>query len=317
VKTSPEQLAQQDRQDTATHWYVRLQNPQVLASERIEFRRWLDSDPANLQAFQAVERLWQKLGTPARQLAADGWHRRRPVTRWLGGSAVAAACVLVLAVSVLFWRDPGVLQRYSADYASAPGQQQQLTLQDGSQVLLDADSALDIHFSAGERTVRLVRGRALFDVSHDANRPFVVQSAGLSTRVLGTAFAVDVGAERVTVLRGKVEVRGNGQLVTLVPNQQASLDTAGLHGPQAVNGERSLAWQRGLLIFDRASLGEVLDSVQRMGHPPVVLMDETLRSQKLSGTFRNNDPQALLATLCTELGLKSTNIPGLAVVLHR
>lgn len=101
MKTSPEQLAQQARQDTATHWYSRLQNPRVLASERIEFRRWLDSDPANLQAFQAVERLWQALGTPARELAADGWHRRRPVGRWLGWSAVAAAGVLVLAVGVV------------------------------------------------------------------------------------------------------------------------------------------------------------------------------------------------------------------------
>ncbi|WP_173179424.1 FecR family protein [Pseudomonas tohonis] len=319
MKTLPEQQARQDRQDTATRWYVRLQNPQLSASERMDFRRWLDSEPANAEAFQAVERLWQKLGEPARQLAGDGWHRRSVRgQRW---PALAAACVLGLAVGTLFWRDPGLLQRYAADYASAPGTQQQLTLADGSHVLLDADSALDLHFSPGERRVTLLRGRAWFDVSHDANRPFVVESPGLRTRVLGTAFAVDATgqAERVTVSRGRVEVRGTAadSLVTLVPNQQASLDGTGLHGPETVNSDRALAWQRGLLIFDRASLGEVLDSLQHLGHPPVVLLDEGLRNQRISGTFRASDPHAVLSALSTELGLKTTQIPGLAVVLHR
>lgn len=320
MKTSPEQQARQDRQDTATRWYVRLQNPQLPASERLGFRRWLDSDPANAEAFQAVEQLWQKLGEPARQLAGDGWHRRRPVQRqrW---PALAAACVLGLAVGVLLWRDPGVLQRYAADHASAPGTQLQVTLADGSHVLLDADSALDLHFSPGERRVTLLRGRAWFDVSHDANRPFVVESPGLRTRVLGTAFAVDASGqgERVTVSRGRVEVRGNAadSLVTLIPNQQASLDGSGLHGPETVNSERALAWQRGLLIFDRTRLGEVLDSLQHLGHPPVVLLDESLRNQRISGTFRTSDPQAVLSALSIELGLKTTRIPGLAVVLHR
>lgn len=320
MKTSPEQQARQDRQDKATRWYVRLQNPQLSASERMDFRHWLDSEPANAEAFQAVEQLWQKLGEPARQLAGDGWHRRRPVRRqhW---PALAAACVLGLAVGTLFWRDPGLLQRYAADYASAPGIQQQLTLADGSHVLLDADSALDLHFSPGERRVTLLRGRAWFDVSHDANRPFVVESPGLRTRVLGTAFAVDAAGqtERVTVSRGRVEVRGPAadSLVTLAPNQQASLDGTDLHGPETVNSDRALAWQRGLLIFDRASLGEVLDSLQHLGHPPVVLLDEGLRNQRISGTFRASDPHAVLSALSTELGLKTTQIPGLAVVLHR
>lgn len=312
--------AEQQRQEMATRWYVRLQNPQLPASERIEFRRWLDSEPANLTAFQAVENLWQKLGEPARQLAGDGWHRRQPPAQWLRGPMLAAACVLGLAIGTLFWRDPGLLQRYSADLASAPGQQRQLTLADGSQVLLDADSALDVYFSAAERRVRLLRGRAWFDVQHDATRPFVVDSPTLQTRVLGTAFAVDVSGtgEQVTVNRGRVEVRDiEGETLTLTPNQQANWQKDGLHGPLAVDGERTLAWRRGLLIFDRVSLGEVINRLQHMGHPPVLLLDENLRLQRLSGTFPSNNPEALLAALSQELGLKRTRIPGLAVLLHR
>lgn len=324
MKTSPEQQASLDRQQTATTWYVRLQNPQLPASERIDFRRWLDSDPRHAEAFHEVEVVWQKLREPAARLAANGWHRPSRHTlqlRWLRGPALATACGLLLAVAISTWRDPGMLQRAGADYTSAPGEQRQLTLDDGSRVLLDADSALDVDLRADQRNVTLLRGRAWFDVSHDSQRPFTVHSEQLSTRVLGTAFAVDTtGAEqRVTVMRGRVEVRDehSGQAVTLTPGQQASRHAERLSGPLAVDSSRALAWQRGLLIFDRATLGEVVDSLQRMGHTPVLLLDDSLRQQRLSGTFRANDPQALLDALTSSLQLKTTRVPGLALLVHR
>lgn len=324
MKTSPEQQASLDRQQTATTWYVRLQNPQLPASERIDFRRWLDSDPRHAEAFHEVELLWQTLREPATRLASNGWHRpSRHALRlhWLRGPALAVACSLLLAVAIGTWRDPGLLQRAGADYASAPGEQRQLTLTDGSRVLLDADSALDVDLRAEQRNVRLLRGRAWFDVSHDPQRPFIVHSDRLSTRVLGTAFAVDATSaeQRVTVMRGQVEVRDepSGQAINLRPGQQARRQDQQLSGPLAVDSSRALAWQRGLLIFDRATLGEVIDSLQRMGHTPVLLLDDSLRQQQLSGTFRANDPQALLDALTSGLQLKTTRIPGLALLVYR
>jgi transmembrane sensor len=324
VNTPSERLAQRERQQTASSWYVRLQNPQLPASERIAFRRWLDSDPRHLEAFQAVEALWQQLREPAQQMAASGWHRpsrRAAYWRRARRPALAAACCLLLVLAVGLWRDPGVLQRATADYASAPGEQRQLTLADGSHVLLDADSALDVTLRANLRDVRLLRGRAWFDVQHDAQRPFVVHSEQLTTRVLGTAFAVDAsGAEPlVTVMRGRVQVRAerSGQQVEVAPEQQVRLHDNQLGAPMAVDSSRALAWQRGLLLFDRAPLGEVLDSLQRMSPTRVVLLDDSLRQQRLSGAFRANDPDALLEALTTSLQLKTRRIPGLALLIYR
>lgn len=316
MKLSPDQ----QRQETATQWYVRLQNPQLPASERIEFRRWLDSEPANTAAFQAVENLWRRLGEPARKLAGDGWHRRKLGKTWLRGPLLTCACTIALALCALLWRDPGLLQRYNADLASAPGNQRQLTLEDGSQVLLDGDSALSLFFNANERRVRLLRGRAWFDVPHDAKRPFVVDSLALQTRAHGTAFAVDASGpgEQITVSRGSVEVRtADGDALYLATNQQATLQAGDLRGPLAVDADQALAWRRGQLIFERARLAEVVERLQHMGHPPVLLLDQRLREQRFSGTFPNHNPQALLAVLSSELGLNSTRIPGLAVLLHR
>lgn len=74
---------------------------------------------------------------------------------------------------------------------------------------------------------------------------------------------------------------------------------------------------QGLLVFDRATLGEVVDSLQRLGLPPVLLFDDSLRQQRLSGTFRTNDPQATLNALTTSLQLRTTRVPGLALLIHR
>ncbi len=62
----------------ALRWYVHLQSPQATASQRIEFRHWLDADPRHLAAFQHSEQFWRTLHAPAAVLGASGWHRRKP-----------------------------------------------------------------------------------------------------------------------------------------------------------------------------------------------------------------------------------------------
>lgn len=61
----------------AHRWYVHLQSPRATASQRIEFRHWLDADTNHLRAFQETERLWCRLEAPAAILGANGWHRRK------------------------------------------------------------------------------------------------------------------------------------------------------------------------------------------------------------------------------------------------
>ncbi|MBA1228695.1 DUF4880 domain-containing protein [Pseudomonas viridiflava] len=64
-------------QEQASHWYVHLQSPAATASERIEFRHWLDEDVRHLVAFQNSERIWRDLQAPASLMGANGWHRRK------------------------------------------------------------------------------------------------------------------------------------------------------------------------------------------------------------------------------------------------
>ncbi|WP_447739371.1 DUF4880 domain-containing protein [Pseudomonas laurentiana] len=87
----------------AGQWYVRLQSPQVTACERIDFRRWLDADPANLQAFHETELRWRSLLAPARQLGQDGWYRQGRAALSLGGCSVAVGLGVAALVLFGFW----------------------------------------------------------------------------------------------------------------------------------------------------------------------------------------------------------------------
>ncbi|EPL8686531.1 TPA: FecR family protein, partial [Pseudomonas aeruginosa] len=107
-------------------------------------------------------------------------------------------------------RDAGV--SWLADHATGKGEVRILRLVDGSEVELDAQSAIDVAYDSRERRVRLLEGSAIFRAAPRAGRetrPFVVESAGGSTRALGTRFLVsrnDDGSVQVGVLEHRVAV---------------------------------------------------------------------------------------------------------------
>ncbi len=88
---------------TAGQWYVRLQSPQVTASERIDFRRWLDAAPEHLAAFHATELRWRSLLAPARLLGENLWYRQTRAAFSLGGCTVAMGLGLAALMALGFW----------------------------------------------------------------------------------------------------------------------------------------------------------------------------------------------------------------------
>ncbi|MCD5991820.1 MULTISPECIES: DUF4880 domain-containing protein [Pseudomonas] len=82
--------------EQASRWYVHLQSPQATASQRIEFRHWLDADLAHLAAFESTERLWRQLQAPAAVIGASGWHRRKRRSYLFWCMATAFLCSLLM-----------------------------------------------------------------------------------------------------------------------------------------------------------------------------------------------------------------------------
>ncbi|MFM5885586.1 MAG: FecR family protein [Novosphingobium sp.] len=248
--------------DEAASWAVRTGDPAF--ADWDGFTAWLERDPNHAEAYDrvmgAVEGVVEAVRTnpeaiPAADSVAASHTGRGPFRAWIGG-AMAAALVLA-AVLGLQLRSGGT------EYVTVPGETRSVALGDGSRITLAGGTRLTL---TSDRAVRLDQGQALFEVRHDAARPFVV-AAGEATLVdVGTVFDVrrEADATIVGVSEGAVVFNPKRQNLRIDPGQQAQLRRGSDRivrslVPIAAIGE----WREGRLTFRDASLADVAAELTR------------------------------------------------------
>ncbi|MFV3367318.1 FecR family protein [Pseudomonas sp. NY15435] len=330
IATSAEEALRQARQ-----WLLRL-NDAGGEAWLGAFQAWLAADPKHARAYAEVDALWQASAEPAKRLAAeegDALHAyltalHRPVPRrvqrnhrrWAYPLA-SAACLLLMLWAGGWWKPGNWLTDLSADYVSAPGEVREITLDDGSRLTLDADSAVAVSLDGEQRRVELLRGAASFAVKH-LPKPFVVRAGEGEARVLGTEFEVRRLGEktRVTVAEGRVSVRGSHAVgvpeVVLGAGERVSIDGTKLGNAQPADAQAALAWRQGWLTFYRAPLGEVLERLGTYYPGRIVLLDQELALRRVSGSFRSAEPQAALDSLQAVVGFHQQPLLGRFVLIR-
>ncbi|TBU89291.1 iron dicitrate transport regulator FecR [Stutzerimonas kirkiae] len=298
----------EDRQEQIEHiaqrWVVRLTSDNVQPGDVEAARAWCEEHPEHRQAFVAARRLWQ---LSAHVALPETRRRARPIWRW------ATAAVLVLAVGLGLARHAA----WDADYRTAQGEQRRIELEDGSRILLDAGSAVDVAFSADGRVITLRKGVALFEVAHDPSRPFRVLAGEVSATALGTVYAVGrLGdAIEVTVAQGRVAVKGAADRATLVAGEQVAWLGGALGAKLEVDTDKALAWRHGRLVFEMAPLADVLARLQRYRPGYLLIGDDKLRDLKVSGTFQLDRLDEGLAALEQAFPLKIQRYTDYLLVL--
>jgi len=252
--------------------------------------------------------------------------KKRNFRRLWFNVAAAAAILIFISIGInyyLYQRNSQPKLTYTE--AKIPVKKtQEIILEDGSKITLNAGSKLRYpeQFSGKTREVYL-EGEALFDVAHDANKPFIVHSGQLRTIVLGTTFNISAypGAEKmqVTVISGKVSVQEtvSKKITTLLPNQRAVFNTK---TEQFVSNtvttvEPETAWQQGRMGFDDASLVEVAAQFYRQYGVHIKLENPKLANCRISIVLNNDSVDNLLKTI-TSLTNSNYKYHGDEVILY-
>ena len=175
-------------------------------------------------------------------------------------------------------------------YRTGWGQQRTVELEDGSEVWLDWSTELTVSMTASERQIALLRGKALFSVVSDPDRPFSVASESAVATVLGTQFVVHrLGGQavEVEVLEGAVGVRaedeqvamrlGAADVVRVTDGEVGQVKTR----PLAEIG----AWRDGILVFEQRPLIEVLEALQPYTSYQIDASYVIGANRPVSGTF--------------------------------
>lgn len=172
------------------------------------------------------------------------------------------------------------------------GRNAMLTLSDGSNVWVNEGSSLTYPsgFTHGNRVVKL-DGEAYFKVAHDVKRPFIVQAAGVSARVLGTEFNIRSyggAAPHVTLVSGRVEVSAGNNRRRINPGEQVTA-SAGRLEVSTVNVMDAVCWREGIIFFDDAPLRDVLLGICKWYNLNLVSNDTALLDVHVRFEFQRND----------------------------
>jgi len=303
------------REDQAIEWLVRLRRPELDPEDAASFAAWLQNDPGNPAAFDRAAALWELAGNlPARRDTGVQPAQIDPVRvdqrfkSRIGRTGWALAATVLAAIA-------GLQIFNSADvYQTLEGEQQVISLEDGTRVWLNTDSKVLVDIgSSGPRSVTLEHGEAFFDVQRDTGRPFHVHSASGSVEVLGTRFNVweHNASVAVDVESGKVRVFTKDQKrhVDLVEGQGALSDPAA-EDLNVGTARRLESWRHGRIVYDSVPLDEVVQDLDRYLPGSIALADEKLGGIEVSAVLRLEDREAMLTALTTSLGLGWSEVPG-------
>ncbi|OOQ57789.1 FecR family protein [Mucilaginibacter pedocola] len=235
--------------------------------ERQSTDAWYDSfetrDPVHLSQQQESEiqdAIWRKLQP---QLTVRGRVFNLSVFQ-----KIAAGIIVVIGAALCFALFNKPLDNKIADagyteFATGFGEKKQLTLSDSTIVILNSASHLRVYNDFNKvRHVQLTDGEAYFDVHHNPQLPFTIETGGLLTRVLGTAFNIKAYKKlnliMVAVLRGKVQVSEKlRSLGILTPKQKLVYNKTSKKGKIVALDDETTAWQAGKLAFKDASFDEM------------------------------------------------------------
>jgi len=296
----------------AARWYVRMREVAPDSPERTTFEVWLLSDRRHQAAYQTIEATMDDFSSTARlkalsnaltqKLYFEQTARRKKVSKLGSGLAV-----MLLCVGLGFFGRAQYVQWQAAPLSSqvqttAVAQMVKHTLEDGTIVTANANSAMEIVFYRHQRLVKLSHGEVVFEVTKDPQRPFVVATRQAKVTVLGTRFAVNQLSKkvRISVDHGRVQVAradGSEPILILHDGEVAEIEHSAAPHKVNRNAADSFSFINGRIVFDRADMFEVAETLSRYRSQPVTAMFFGEQTPKVNAVLKIAELESFVKTL--------------------
>ena len=327
-----------DIHEIAASYVLREQSGQSGVEDRKRLADWLQGNEERLKAYAAAKQVCvaisQNTAHPEimamRRAALSSRPRQRAPRYLLIAACLAATAIglgfLMLVQSRNFALGPPhvalartaagnetTFSPYSAVYRTQKGERSSVALPDGSAVVLDTDSAVEVAYTNIERGVRLFHGQALFEVAKHKPLPFRVHAGSTIISAVGTRFDVrlfgspDTPTVRVALLEGTLNVananRASLETASMVAGEVLQAPPSAPMWVQSGDTETLASWESGVLVFNDRPLSEAIEEMNRYTTNPIVLADESSRDLRVSGVFNTRDPEHFANTIAETFAL--------------
>lgn len=295
----------------AARWMARLWSDNASAADHAACAHWRGQATEHERAWQRLQVMEQKLGTIADPAARNALKaapartqaKRRKVLQMLG-------LVIATGGAVQLLRSSDAWLQFSADYASATGEIAEVTLPDGTSVVLNTGSAIDVDYTADARRILLRSGEILVTTAADhapQHRPLSVHDRHGAVYALGTRFIVRQQERRseVAVLQGAVEIhpRRRADLVLRLDAGSRSDFSEDDIGSIAAVDENVAVWSRGVLLAEQMTVQDFVAQLARY-RSGILRCDPDVAAMKVSGVFSLRDTDRALENLTLGLPLQ-------------
>ncbi|WP_209330785.1 FecR family protein [Lunatimonas salinarum] len=191
------------------------------------------------------------------------------------------------------------------EHRTNPGVKSQLTLSDGSQVILNSGSTLTYvkSFEQDKREVYLT-GEGYFMVAEDSLRPFTVHSRETKTTALGTSFnvkAYEGESVDISLLTGKIAVKREGEreeTLILLPGEAVEIDSENKElFRRGFDSDQVIGWTKKWIIFKKTPLMEAIRVLENWYGVKVLIKNKPKQQVLLSGRFQDETLENVLEGL--------------------
>ena len=322
----------------ACAWIAQLDGGAPSQEDLDAFREWIHRSPRHQEEIKRLSAIWGDLNVLT-ELAVPISARRRTFLDRLNFRVAAIALTLLFGMvgtAYVLWPAKQIRQvEANPVFATAIGERKPVTLADGSKVLLNTDSRIQVEYTPDRRVVRLLQGEAFFEVAHNAERPFLVYAEGNVVRAVGTAFSVHIQKHDVAVMvtEGTVELASVSppaggtpgglakprtiKLVAISAGQRATIDehVEAIETIKPAEVTRKLSWREGVLSFSGEPLEQVVEEVSRYTPVTIVISDPSIRNVAIGGYFKAGETEAMFEALETSFGVRVTRVNDRLVYL--
>ena len=305
----------------AADWLVCFQSGEMTERERARFERWRASSPLHAAAWQRAEAVLCDFAalppdTARQTLSRLKAPRRRQAMQVLGLMLAAAPA------SWLAWRE---LPSWTADLRTATGEQRTIELADGTRLVLNTASAVDVRYTAEARLLHLLAGEILVSTGREQGQlpPLIVHTAHGAMRARETPklrFAVRLlaRATRLSVFDGALAVtpaRATQVTGTARAGQELEFTSGAVGEAHAVQPSAAL-WEKGMLVAKDMRLAALLDELARYRRG-ILRCDPAIANLRVSGAFPVHDFERSLGLLRQTLGLQTSSLGPYWITVQR
>lgn len=187
----------------------------------------------------------------------------------------------------------------TTEYYTNAGEMRTITLGDGTRITMNALTTIRVpnHFQKNIRNVELVEGEAYFDVAHDKSAPFIVSTADMEIKVLGTefnVFAYKGHSTKASLIKGSIKAyiqdnESEGKVI--VPNESIAVTSEGSLMTESLTkrDQDEISWKDGVYSFENLPFSEIAERLQLYYGTAITFGNDSVSDRPYSGKFRQGD----------------------------